>query len=303
LIDEVKIESTLPTKTTDTISEQAELEIEDKANTVAAKGEEEESTKKQAANLIETQRKSVNMLSHVKERVESLPYDDIINALTNNENRGFFIHDHFLGEDIAAEMSAEGISMYDNGKLELVGQIGSGEFGSILKGGDSYVDSPRCVEYVVSLTRHMPPLLKDAIYSSGGGELDNTASMGTLKTFSRKSFLASLELLTGSSDDEHVELSVGELECVTEGKEDDGRKLTVLYYLTPSGWDIECGGGLRFQNSAENTEEDELVVDAKRDRLVIFWSDRSLHRREMWKGKDGLDYAGCLETHLIKKQR
>jgi hypothetical protein len=236
-----------------------------------------------AKELLQKQRASVDMLTTVREKVESLPSEELTTAL---ENDGYFIVDGFLGDDtILAQMETEAEKLYTDGALEAdMSNLGSGEYTVAIKGGaEQYAACPRMVEWVVSTTKHIPEIISDL-------SLDPSACMATLRTFDRKVFQASLALLTGS--DEVPETTQPFTKIVTDVTEDK-RRLTLQYYLVPDSWDETCGGGLAFENGGS--------VQAKRDRLVVCKSDVSSLRKEMWKGNDGMLLGSCLEHHLVQK--
>eukprot|EP00557_Chaetoceros_sp_GSL56_P003361 CAMPEP_0176502808 /NCGR_PEP_ID=MMETSP0200_2-20121128/14977_1 /TAXON_ID=947934 /ORGANISM="Chaetoceros sp., Strain GSL56" /LENGTH=136 /DNA_ID=CAMNT_0017901957 /DNA_START=246 /DNA_END=652 /DNA_ORIENTATION=+ len=77
---------------------------------------EEEIARSKAAALIALQKKSVEVLTHVRSRVESLPSDDIVRSI----NGGIYIvFDDILGSELCSEIKTEGQAMYRDNKLEL----------------------------------------------------------------------------------------------------------------------------------------------------------------------------------------
>lgn len=283
--------------------------------------EVEDKNKARAAALVESQRKSVEALTHVRECVEGLPYDAIVSAL--NEPQGYYVTDSFLNdENMVFEMESESLSMLNDNKLELdLTYVGSGEYVTRLEGGEEqYKDCPRSIEFLVSLTRHMTPLLNERGLMEGRGcRLDEAASMGSLRVYDRKVRMDTLGMLIGKDDEENKRGgNVGEEEEVPApllprpfgyangNDEDDARKVTVLYFLTPSGWDGPCGGGVTVRREGDVTDvrdggdNDGVLVEAKRDRLVIFRSDSCLVRMEAWDGRDEMESGSCLVTHLVK---
>mmetsp|Transcript_1789 Transcript_1789/g.2655 ORF Transcript_1789/g.2655 Transcript_1789/m.2655 type:complete len:403 (+) Transcript_1789:201-1409(+) len=259
--------------------------------------------KAKAAQLIESQRKSVATLTYIREKVEALPYAEIAAALKENDNRGYYVLDDFLGDELASEIAAESTSLLNSDKLKPdLTHIGSGEYVSEIKGGqDQYADCPRCVEYVVSLTRFMPPLLDGEKVMGELQSLDSTASMASLRAFDRKARLSSLELLTPGTEEPPRPFGYA-----NGGDDEDARKVTVLYFLTPSEWTKECGGGVTVRSIGGeedgNSNDGDVLVEAKKDRLVIFRSDTCLLRLNAWKGTDELMNGGCLATHLVKSR-
>ena len=188
------IDQWAPTQTTDEAVVQMKSQEDAAASAAAA---EEAAIQARAAELIASQRKSVDTLTHIKERVEALPYDVIGKEL---QSKGYYVMDQFLDQvELVSEMGAEALAMMEGDKLERdVSNLESGEFDTRITGGEEqYTDLPRTVEYIVSSTRHMPPLLEEM----GGGDvlgcaLDATASTGTLRVFDRKARESSLALLS-----------------------------------------------------------------------------------------------------------
>lgn len=266
--------------------------------------------KSQAAALIATQRKSVDVLSHVKDKIQALPVEKILNVLKGNTD--FVVFDDLLGEDLCSEIMEESQSMCDNNKLELDLKAGitSGEYATAIQGGqDQYADCPRSVEYVVCLTRHMSGALNKAGESSEndtetefGYKLDETASIAGLRLFNRKARLSSLALLTGNDGvTDNSDLVQNPFGCIidVENEEIETRKLTTIYYNAPDGWDKNCGGGVSFKDK----DGEEILVEAKSDRLLIFSSEDSIHRFERFTGKDEVEsVCSHIVTHLVRER-
>lgn len=268
-----------PTQTTD------EAVAQMKSQEDAAAAAEEAAIQARAAELIASQRKSVDTLTHIKERVEALPYDGIGQEL---QGKGYFVMDQFLDQDeLVTEMESEALAMMNADKLERdVSNLESGEFATRITGGEEqYTDLPRAVEYIVSSTRHMPPLLEEM----GGGDalgcsLDATASTGSLRVFDRKARESSLALLSEAPPPRDYSL-------VNEGNASDPKKVTVVYFL--SDWSESDGGGLGF--------EDGTIVSPVSDRLVIFRSDTCKYRMEQVPtGGEGSNYA-YIVNQLLRK--
>ncbi len=303
---------------------QATASTEEQVQAMKEQEREENKVKSQAAALIETQRKSVEVLTFVKERVQGLDREVIVESLQSSSSGRFKVIDNFLegnkhNYDVRTEMLQESISMFDDNKMELDLSAGlcSGEYATPIKGGqDQYADCPRVTEFVVSLTRHLTGLLNNSIErgedeskSDGTVEegvpegvslldytLDETASMAGLRTFNRKARLSSIALLTGKDVNEienDAESQKGvnqerQFGYVTDNKskedEVDYRKITALYFLTPEGWEKKCGGGVSIRNSNTNENTGDVFVEAQNDRLVIMSSDSCLHKMEEWIG-------------------
>ena len=218
-------------------------------------------------------------------------------------DKGFYVYDGFLtfqptndepnnddyarfGDDLLQEMLEEGIEMLSNDKLERdITRLGEGEFLSLITGGDKYVDCPRLTEYVVCMTRHLPPLLNELDTA-----LSNAASMGSIRMYDRKTKLGTAELLCDSSDDNTVAKPFG----VVCENDDDSRKVTAMLFLSSKNWDSTCGGSITMESGES--------IDAVRDRLVLLRSDTCLHRLGTWIGKDeeGFQHAACVTVHFVK---
>jgi len=81
---------------------------------VATMKQQEEDIRTKSAALIDSQRKSVETLTHVRCRVEALNYDEIAHGLSTNH---YHVVDNFLGNDLANELKHEGDYMLDNEKM------------------------------------------------------------------------------------------------------------------------------------------------------------------------------------------
>lgn len=300
-----------PDEWTTTKSTEEQIQSMKEAEDASKKADEE--IQSQASALIETQRKSVQVLTYVKEQVLDLPIDKIIESLCSPSGCDK-VFDDFLGDELSSEMMMEGLKMFDNNKMELDLKAGlcSGEYSVAVKGGEEqYADCPRITEFVVSLTRHLTGILNE----KGNGEnklefaLDETASMAELRTFKRSARQSSIALLTGQDADSitNDELRSSEprpFSYIVESGDDeeqvDYRKVTVLYFLLPNEWTKECGGGLTIKNTGGS----EIFVEAKNDRLLVLSSDSCLHRMEEWIGDAvGMDGGSVVVTHFVQKQQ
>lgn len=269
--------------------------------------DESEETLAKASFLVESQRKSVDCLTFIRKRVEeSLPIQDAAKSIVE---QGYFVSDGFLSsdEDVAVgdalltEMLEEGSDMLLNGKLQRdIVRLGDGEFVGKIVGGEAYADCPRLTEYVVSLTRHLPPILNKeiaALETSNIFKVDCTASSGSLRMYDRKTQLGAETLLVKpeSEDGDHQDRPFGVICEDDEGTENDARRLTAMLFLSHKDWDATCGGGVTVENGAR--------LDAIRDRIILLRSDTCSHRQEPWKGDDkvGLDQASCVVVHFVKE--
>ena len=239
-----------------------------------------------AQRLVQAQRESVDMLTLVRERVESLPADAIRMKLGD---QGYFVLDNFLDDKrVLDQLRKESSSMLADMEVD-VSNIGSGEYILGVEGGEEqYAQCPRLVELVVSSTKHLPSQLKQE------ENLDASACMANLRTFDRKAFKASVALLTGEDSEESMEMPPRAYGVVAT-ESNDQRRITMFYYILSESWTEGCGGGLVFESSSE-------TVSAKSDRLVLFNSDSTSFRQDPWKGNEGIDeFGSCVELHLVQK--
>jgi hypothetical protein len=288
-----------------------------------ANANDDDDTMTKAQQLLQSQRKSVAMLTLVRERLEALPAADIQSALAN---QGFWYSDNsdtagFLqSPDMLQELQQEGVFLYESGLMSVdVDRLATGEYCCALAGGqDQYVSSPRSIELVVSTTKHLSPavLLKDTDVKGAAAQaqvvLDDTKCMASMRTFDRKARQAAQVLLTGSTgstdndDADNGDNDSDNDETTPFGRtvtgdidgQPDRRKISLCYYLVPDHW--SHGGDMVFQQS-NNGDGNEVRVPAVRDRLVIWKSDTTMHRQEPWKGSDDMPLASCIELHLIEK--
>ena len=236
-----------------------------------------------ARELLKAQRASVDMLTKVRQCIEALPSEEIMAGLNNH---GFFVIDNLLGdESIVEQLAVEAMQLHETGEMEIdMANLGSGEYTTAIKGGaEQYAKCPRLVEWTVATTKHVPDLITEP-------HLDSSVCMATLRTFDRKAFQASLNLLTGG---EEVPETNQPFATIVSNPHDDKRRISLQYFILPEPWDISCGGNISFGY--------DTVASAKRDRLVIWKSDSTLVRKDVWKGNNDINLASCLELHLVEK--
>ena len=269
--------------------------------------DESEQTAAKASSLVTSQRKSVDSLTFIRKRVEeSFPISDAAKGLVE---RGYFVHDGFLsstnedtegGDILLSEMVQESSDMLSNDKFERdIARMGDGEYvARIVGGAEAYADCPRLTEFVLSMTRHFPPLLNkemDDLNAENIPRLDSTASMGMLRLYDRNTRLGAETLVSGDGDDDGRPFGIV---CGDgEGTENDTRRLTAMLFLSSKDWDADCGGGVTLENGER--------LDAIRDRLILIRSDTCSHRQEPWKGMDkaGLEQASCVTVHFVKENK
>eukprot|EP00978_Attheya_sp_CCMP212_P014589 scaffold37281_cov44-Attheya_sp.AAC.3 len=290
---------------------------DDNHHVETTKEEEQPIEMKKAAKLISAQRKSVATLTFVKERVEALNYEEISNEL---KSKGWFVVDDFMGssttststtttttvmeDDLVEEMAAECEQLLEEEMLELdVAHVASGEYCARLEGGErQYKYCPRCIEFLVSATRHMAPNFTTHLKHDWNDlNLNEKASMGSVRVYSRRAQQAAESLLKQRSEnDDDDASSLRAFGYANGGDSEDARKITLLYFVTPHGWDTEdCGGGITIRQGEKDSEDH--LIRAKRDRLVIFRSDSCLVRMDAWKGNDdGKEMASSIVTHLVQ---
>jgi len=260
-----------------------------------------------AKELLKAQRNSVNMLTMVRERIIERLSDSIVR--TELDDKGFAIVDNMFlfgttnDEKILAELQEEGTRMLQEGGMEVdTTNLGTGEYIIPIVGGEKqYVTCPRMVEIVVSATKHVPEVFNcDNNEESFNKclDLNPSACMATLRTFDRKALKASMALLMGKEDDHVLDNpeSTSPLKMIANS-DDDHRKLSLYYYIVPDTWDKSCGGGLEFESG---------VANAKRDRLVVFYSDKTKCKAIAWKGSDDSTatmVGNSIELHLVNNKK
>lgn len=272
-----------------------------------------EAAAEKAKELLAAQRNSVNMLTMVKERFTERLSD--VSVRKTLETNGFVVVDGFFGEDeeagaILTQLQQEGQQMLEKGVMEIdTANIGKGQYIVPIKGGeDQYATCPRMVEIVVSGTKQIPEVFGENDEDTDTNqetkkpsilELDASACMATLRSFDRNSLKASLTLLTGSDDDSTLDSAAEETPlAVIAEKDDDKRSLSLHFYIVPDNWNEKCGGGIEFEGGAK--------VNAKKDRLVVFYSNTTKCRSIPWKGSDDsaeLSIGNSIELHLIEKRK
>eukprot|EP00535_Pseudo-nitzschia_heimii_P005567 CAMPEP_0197188090 /NCGR_PEP_ID=MMETSP1423-20130617/17205_1 /TAXON_ID=476441 /ORGANISM="Pseudo-nitzschia heimii, Strain UNC1101" /LENGTH=305 /DNA_ID=CAMNT_0042639843 /DNA_START=243 /DNA_END=1156 /DNA_ORIENTATION=- len=254
--------------------------------------ENPEAAAEKAKELLAAQRKSVNMLTMVKERIKERLGDVSIREKLQTD--GFAIIDGFLGEDEAAgvilsQLEEEGKNMLEKGCMEIdTANIGKGQYVVPIEGGEEqYATCPRMVEIIVSGTKHVPEVFGKSDEDTSADQeseefvldLDTSACMATLRTFDRKALMASLTLLTGNNDDSALDTAAEETPlAVIADSDDDKRRLSLHFFIVPDEWNENCGGGLEFEGG--------IKVNAKKDRLVVFSSNTTKCKSIPWKGSD-----------------
>ena len=261
--------------------------------------DEAESTKARAAQLVESQRKSIDTLSFIGERIGAIPnYSDLVTPSSDS----VLMVDNFLGNaNLVQDMAQECDTMFQDGKLTFASV---GEYTAQIRGGkDQYKDCPRCVEFVVGLTKNMPTYLNQAA-DDDWTQIDTTASMASVVVFDRKArsaFNGLVQEASPSDDEEETKEGKSQsFQLINGGLDTDARKVTAIYFLTPPTWDTsdKKGGGLTLQNSQ--------TIPAVNDRLLLFRSDLCYHRMEEWIGLDDDDttsVASYLVVHLVKTNK
>jgi len=266
----------------------------------AVDDDETAETQAKASSLVQSQRKSVDCLTYFRKCAEeSFP----IRAATESiEEKGWFQYDGFLsshdagiGNALLSDMLQEVSEMLANDKMQRdIARLGDAEFTYSIVGGEEYANCPRITEFVVSLTRHLPPLInKEMGLSASMSTLDATKSMGSLRVFDRTTYNGLGELLSSTVSSKRPFATIlGDGEEV----EKDARLLTAMLFLSSDKWSSrEHGGGLTIQEGG-------VELEVNRDSLILLRSNVS-HRQEPWIGtdQDGLEQAACVVLHFIKE--
>lgn len=298
-----------------TVNESVTQKIIQERKTATAKEQFTEATKAQA--LVQAQKESVATLTAVKQAVDQLPAHDVQEAL---ESTGFWYGDNFLlsnnNNDLLSKLQKEGQDLLPS-MTKQTEELVSGEYTVAIQGGpEQYQICPRSIEWVVSVTKHLPVLLaadKDNNFDNSGLQLSTTNCMAAMRTFDRKALEASLELVVASTNDGSPEYtratevetiidkaddSSGTFETLVTDPNTDLRRLSLCYYLVPAEWNEEDGGGLSFLSD----EGQVTNVAAQRDRLVIWKSDQTRVRKNPWKGQNDYPLGSCIELDLVRTQ-
>ena len=105
--------------------------------------------KSQVKTIIDTQRKSVDVLTHINNQVKALPHRSILERLSSSSDSNNYhaVIDNFLGDDLCNEIIKEGTSMLDEMELDIEGGGICGEeyVAAIVGGAEQYTSCPRRV--------------------------------------------------------------------------------------------------------------------------------------------------------------
>lgn len=236
------------------------------------------------------------MLTLVKERIEKISAQDLSRALAD---QGYYVLDNFLDHDeTVQELEQESIAFMDNnGMTPDIDNLASGEYIGLVRGGEvQYGICPRSIEFVVSTTKHFESVTPDDM------NLDSGNCLGRMRTFDRQAFEAAKELLiaddsgdgeaAANENDIDAGVNKASFRCLVDAHDtSDQRRLSLRYYLVPSEW--KFGGGIEFENQG--------LVEARRDRLVVWKSTETAFRGEPWQGDESNRFGSCLELDLIQK--
>lgn len=243
-------------------------------------------TMTKAQEFIERQRRSVAMLTLVREKIEKIPAEEVAKTLSD---QGYYVVDNFLNdEEIVQELQDEAITLLDNGMVPDMDNLASGEYVGPMKGGEEqYVICPRSVEWVVSVTKHFGSMVLPDM------NLDSGSCLGSMRTFDKQAFDAAKELLAGNGTtvEDALENRQAAFQCLVNASDaSDHRRLSLRYYLVPSEWKL--GGGIEFESNG--------LVEATRDRLVVWKSTETPMRGQPWKGDDSHRFGSCIELDLVQ---
>lgn len=240
-----------------------------------------------AQELIQRQRRSVAMLTLVKESIDKISSDQITKDLAE---QGYVVIDDFLGdEETLSELQQESIAMLDKGMTPELGNLQGGEFVGLVRGGEEqYNICPRAIEFVVATTKHFGSVVVPDM------KLSDSNCLGRMRTFDRQIQVAKDALAEqegSNNDDQAEEEEAAPFARVVDGSDaQDQRRLSLRYYLVPSEWDF--GGGIEFESGT--------VIKAKRDRLVLWKSSETALRGQPWRGDESHRFGSCLELDLIQ---
>jgi hypothetical protein len=202
-------------------------------------------------------------------------------ALTSDPN-ALCLVDNFLGPKLVTAMRTEAASIretmvpsqstkWDEELKRVVAYEKQGVLSTQLLGGpEGYAMTPRLVEYIVTLTKHLSSKINQQL----------KAQDCKLSTTQQTNKLA-VCLGNGSKYDKHIDnLGGGGM-----GLDADHRKLTALLYLQPVGSHAENSDhperlderGGYFRAYDVPRKEDVKIIAPRGDRLLLFWSDALVH--------------------------
>lgn len=203
-------------------------------------------------------------------------------ALTSDAN-ALCLVDNFLGPQLVAAMRTEATGVretmvpsqstkWDQELKRVVAYEKQGVLSTQLEGGpEGYAMTPRLVEYIVTLTKHLSSKINQQLKIQDC-KLSTTQQTNKLAVC----------LGNGSKYDKHID-NLGGGDAL--GLDADPRKLTALLYLQPSGSHAENsdhpetldarGGYFRAYDVPH--KENVKVIAPRGDRLLLFWSDSLVH--------------------------
>ena len=238
---------------------------------------------------------SSSFSTDVKNGVQALPLNSIINSLTSPSGCNMIIDD-FLGEHSYA-MRMESLSMFglDRKALDKASFLPSGQYQFTFEEGNDNddINCPLVTEFVNIITNHLTTSINQ--HEKAQFQLNNVP-ISTMRTFNRREsetrkYLNNL----GKTSDRPFQFVKD-----YSGYNQYAQGVTAMYFLTPTGWNKECGGGVTIKSPNGN----KLVVEAKNDRLIFLNSDRCLHRMDEWLGDAYRnDNGSIIVIHMLEKKR
>ena len=185
--------------------------------------------------------------------------------MTNFRNNGYAYVDNFLGADTLRSMRKEAEELYKNNYYTIsqstkfdpnTGQVISYDKHNVysmqLDGGELYYKGPRLHEYVVSMVKHITPILNE-----------------NFKSLSLSSSSAANKLAVCTGDGSYYDKHFDNM------GNNDLRKITCIYYMN-TYYRKELGGSFRIY-SIENDVEQSQDVEPLGDRLLLFEADKLVH--------------------------
>lgn len=250
----------------------------------------DEPQQQRAKELLAAQRDSVKALTEMRESLDRhLNGTDVRDHL---EKHGYASVDNFLGdEDLVETLLTEAVALYsDDGATsssnftrDLV-QLGC-SVAPLEGGSEQYFQSPRCIEWVVALTKHCASVLG---YED---RIDKRKTQGQLRVFDRNARMAALDLLKADDDDEPGDDNE-KMQTIVQDVQSDLRRLSVMLFLMDADWSLD--GGFKFGDGVE--------ILAQRNRLVLINSTDTHFASRPWRGNEGKRFAAVLQVHLIQHQ-
>lgn len=242
--------------------------------------------RRRAQELLDAQRDSVKALTEMRENL--VRHLNVTTVHRQLQEVGYAVVDDFLeSSELITAMQDEAMALYkeDANVTRDLSNLGCSNV-PLQGGSQQYAIAPRCIEWVVALTKHGAGVLGHE------EDIDNGRSEGQMRVFDQNARKAALELLYVDEDVDDSRSAV-DFTTIVEDKQNDVRRLSVIFFLVDSDWE-NGGGGYRFQDGTE--------FPAKRNRLVVVNATDTNIIQDTWRGTEHQKFGSSIVVHLIQKQ-